>query len=90
MNASHNGCIKDFFEVFLSQSGAFDVRGGFDFLGTEPCGLLRHRLLFAFVKLNEYFDVFSEVRLGPDENNRGLGAVTSDFRDPFLGHILER
>lgn len=61
LNACDDGCIKDLFEVLLSQSRALDVGGSLDLLRTQLGCLLGHWLLFAFVQLDEDFDIFSEV-----------------------------
>lgn len=89
LNAGHNGCIEDLFEVLLSQGRALNVGGGFDLLGTQPGRLLGYRLLFALVQLDEDFDVFSEVRLCPHKDDGGFGTVAPDLWHPFLTDVLE-
>lgn len=89
LNTSHDSCIKDLLEVFLSQSRALDVGRGFYFLSTELCSLLRYWLFFALVQLDEDFDILPEVWLCPNQDDGRLGAVAANFGNPLLTHILE-
>lgn len=89
LDSGDDGCIKDLFEVLLSQGRALDVGGSFDLLSTQPGRLLGHGFLFAFVQLDEDFDVFSEIRLRPHEDDGGFGTVAANLRHPFLTDVLE-
>lgn len=89
LDTSNNGGVKHLFEVFLSQSRAFDIGDSFDFLSAQLRRLLGDWLLFAFVQLNEHFDIFSKVRLGPNQDDGGLRAVTPNLRYPLLTDVLE-
>lgn len=78
-----NGLVENTLEVPLGQGGTFKVLVCLDVLGALQGLVIGYRLHFLLSEALEGLRVFSQIKLGANEDDRDVGSMVVDFWEPL-------
>ena len=81
------GLVEDCFEPLAGEGGALEVLEGADLVGHGLALLLGDGRLVLAGEVVDGLLVLSEIDLGADEDDGGVGAVVLDFAVPSVGDV---